>query len=281
MSFLTVLVLLGTGVTVHCVKTNVICSDTQMKVEVDKTSFSGLDENHLRLSVNTNDAVCSLSKHSNRTHIVAVVPLTACGTEMQEDANNIIFKNEITTIENRADLITRKDLLEVQFYCQYPKRGNVTLGFTARRRSFTVVEKGLGTFTYQFLFYETKNFRAVIDPDSYPIQYELGKMMFMQIEATSSVPSTRLFVESCKAAPNNNPNSSPTYSIIEDGCLIDPTVTTYNIAHEKQYRFGMKAFKFIGLHENMESRIALNSIAWHAEAKWSGGLISCTSAAQS
>ncbi|XP_038581910.1 uncharacterized protein LOC119908267, partial [Micropterus salmoides] len=164
---------------------NVICSQSTMTVEVEKSSFSGLNEDHLRLSDPTN-TVCSLRTHSNSTHIIAVIPLNACGTQIEEDDDNLIFKNEITAVDNTEDLITRKHLLEVQFYCQYPKRGNVTLGYTAHRKSITVWEKGFGTFTYQFEFFPDNQFQTMIDPNSYPLEYDVGSRIYMQIDATSA-----------------------------------------------------------------------------------------------
>ncbi|GLD73379.1 uncharacterized protein AKAME5_002470400, partial [Lates japonicus] len=230
------------------VKAHVVCSESTMRVEVEKSSFSGLHEDHLRLSDPSNTA-CSLQRHSNSTHIIAVVPLNACGTQIEEDDENLIFKNEITTFDNNRDLITRKHLLEVQFYCKYPKRGNVSLSFTAHRKNVTVWERGFGTFTYEFEFYPDGQYQTLIDPNSYPLEYDLGSRVYMQIEATSSVNNTELFVESCRAAPYDNPNYRPTYSIIENGCKVDPTVEIHSPSHENQFKFSMEAFKFIGLHD--------------------------------
>lgn len=57
----------------------------------------------------------------------------------------------------------------------------------------------------------------MIDPDSYPLEYDMGSRIFMEIEAVTSVNNTELFVESCRATPYDNPNSRPSYSIIENG----------------------------------------------------------------
>ena len=114
-------------------------------------------------------------------------------------------------------MITRKDLFEVQFCCVYAKRGNVTQSFKVHRSNITVLEKGFGTFTYDFEFYPDNQFRTMIDPNSYPLEYDLGSRIYMQIEASSSVNNTELFVESCRAAPYDNPNYRPTYSIIDNG----------------------------------------------------------------
>ena len=137
--------------------------------------------------------------------------------DLQEDLENLVFSNEITTFEDIRHIITRKHLLEVQFACQYPKRGNVSLGFTVHRDNKTITEKGFGTFTYNFEFYPDKYFAKMVSPSLYPLDYEVGEKIYMQIDATSSINNTVLFVESCSASPYDNPNYQPTYPIIENG----------------------------------------------------------------
>ncbi|KAM8761611.1 uncharacterized protein AB9X84_006625 [Acanthopagrus schlegelii] len=227
------------------VKSYVSCSESTMTVEIEKSSFPRLSEDHLRLNDPTN-TVCSLQRHSNSTHVIAVIPLNACGTQIEEDEDNLIFTNEITTIDRRTDVITRKHLLEVQVCCQYPKRGNVSQSFTVHRPNVTVWEKGYGKFTYGFEFYPDSTFRTMVDPNSYPLEYEIGSRVFMQIEATSSINNTELFVESCTAAPYDNPNSRPKYTIIENGCNVDSTIQRYTPDNQTQFKFSMEAFKFIG-----------------------------------
>ncbi|CAL8244143.1 unnamed protein product [Lota lota] len=229
-------------------KANVICNETSMTVELEKAAFKRLEEDHLRLNDPSNIA-CRL--HSNGTHVIGFIPLNECGTMIKEDDENLVFSNEITTFEDVRDIITRKHLLEVQFSCQYPKRGNVTLGFTVHRDNRTITEKGFGTFTYNFEFYPDNLFGAMVNPSLYPLEYDVGEKIYMQIEATSSVNNTVLFVDSCSASPYDNPNYQPTYPIIENGCTLDSTVVIYPPSHNKQFRFSIDAFKFIGLHDQV------------------------------
>ncbi|CAL8244136.1 unnamed protein product [Lota lota] len=219
-----------------------------MTVELEKAAFKRLEEDHLRLNDPSNIA-CRL--HSNGTHVIGFIPLNECGTMIKEDDENLVFSNEITTFEDVRDIITRKHLLEVQFSCQYPKRGNVTLGFTVHRDNRTITEKGFGTFTYNFEFYPDNLFGAMVNPSLYPLEYDVGEKIYMQIEATSSVNNTVLFVDSCSASPYDNPNYQPTYPIIENGCTLDSTVVIYPPSHNKQFRFSIDAFKFIGLHDQV------------------------------
>ncbi|KAI4791489.1 hypothetical protein KUCAC02_033978 [Chaenocephalus aceratus] len=232
------------------IESHVTCHESSMTVEIERSSLPGLHEDHLRLSDPSNTA-CNLQTNSNSTHIIAVVPLNACGTQIEEDEENLVFKNEITTVDNIHDLITRNHLLEVQFYCQYPKRGNVSQGFTAHRRNVVVWDKGFGKFTYEFEFYPDSQYRQMVDPGLYPLEYDVTDRIFMQIEAKSTVNNTQLFVESCSAAPYDTPNYWPTYSIIENGCNLDQTVQVHLSANPRQFRFSMEAFQFIGLHDQV------------------------------
>ncbi|XP_056464073.1 uncharacterized protein LOC130403680 isoform X1 [Gadus chalcogrammus] len=229
-------------------KAHVICNETSMTVELEKAAFKGLDEDHLRLN-DPGSTACRL--HSNGTHVIGFIPLNECGTMIKEDDENLLFSNEITTFEDVRDIVTRKHLLEVQFSCQYPKRGNVSLGFTVHRDNQTITEKGFGTFTYNFEFYPDIHFDTMINPHFYPLDYEVGDKIYMQIDATTSINNTVLFVESCSASPYDNPNYQPTYPIIENGCVQDSTVVLYPPSHNKQFRFSIDAFKFIGLHDQV------------------------------
>ncbi|XP_077375412.1 uncharacterized protein LOC144017570 [Festucalex cinctus] len=232
------------------VNATVTCDQSNMTVVVEKASLHWISLDHLRLS-DPGNVECNLQTHSNSTHVVAVVPLYSCGTQLEEDDDNLIFKNEITTVDNPRDIITRKHRLEVGFHCQYAKRGNVTQSFIGHRKNITVWEKGFGTFTYQFEFYPNNEFEIMYSPTLYPLVYTLGRRIYMKIEASSSINSTELFVESCSAAPYDNPNYRPTYAIIANGCPVDPTVEIHSPAHEHEFRFSIEAFQFIGLHDHV------------------------------
>ncbi|XP_060924512.1 uncharacterized protein LOC132998782 [Limanda limanda] len=259
------------------VKSHVICNESSMTVSVEKASFPRLHEDHMQLNDPSNTA-CSLQRLSNSTHIIATIPLNACGTQIEEDEENLIFKNEITTVDNPRDLITRKHLMEVQFYCQYPKRGNVSLGFVAHRKNITVWEKGFGTFTYQFEFYPNNQFQTRMDPAAYPLEYDIGNRIYMKIKATSSVNNTELFVESCRAAPYDNPNYRPTYSIFENGCQMDLTLQIHSPADQKEFKFSMEAFKFIGLNNQVYiSCSVMMCEAGNSNTRCSKGCINSTS----
>ncbi|KAG9338039.1 hypothetical protein JZ751_027203 [Albula glossodonta] len=223
---------------------NVICSETTMTVEVEKSSIIGLHADHLRL----NDPSCTLM--SNATHVIGSMSLNSCGTQLEEDDENLIFKNEITTFEDPTAVITRRHEVEIGFSCVYPKTGKVSLEFRAHKVPFIFTERGFGKFTYQFEFYHSSQFSQMVDPSTYPVEVPLKEMIYMEIESTSSIPNTVLFVESCRATPIDDPSYHLYYSIIENGCIIDDTVVVY-AENGPDYKFGMEAFKFIGNYEEV------------------------------
>ncbi|XP_036400678.1 CUB and zona pellucida-like domain-containing protein 1 [Megalops cyprinoides] len=223
--------------------TNVVCTESTMTVEVRK-SVIGLYEDHLRL----NDPACTLI--SNSTHVVATMSLNSCGTELEEDEDHLIFKNEITTFDKPNQVITREHGVEIGFSCVYPKKGTVSLEFRAHRIPYVFTERGFGKFTYQFEFFHSNLFNRMVDPSTYPVEVALKEMIYMEIISSSSLPNTLMFVESCRATPIDDPSYHVFYRIIENGCVVDDTVQVYP-GNSSEYRFGMEAFAFIGMHQEV------------------------------
>ncbi|XP_026233550.1 CUB and zona pellucida-like domain-containing protein 1 [Anabas testudineus] len=205
------------------------------------------------------DPTCNLSTRSNSTHLVTVMSLNACGTIIEEDDNNIIFKNQITSADTDKK-ISRNNDVEIAFLCVYPKKTNLTLRFT-HKNPYIFTEKNFGTFTFQFEFYESQRFLRQINDSRYPVEVDLKQMMFMQIEAATSVPNVELFVESCWATPYDNRSDQILCAthflfIIRElvaflqcfcvvRCVKDNTVRVYP-GSKSQFRFGMESFEFIG-----------------------------------
>ncbi|KAK2920444.1 hypothetical protein Q8A73_002648 [Channa argus] len=245
-------------------KATVTCNQTTIMVEVKKDDLIRHNENNLHLN-DLMDPACDLAARSNTTHLMAVMSLKTCGTKIEEDDDNIFFKNQITTSDTN-ETISRTNDVEIAFLCVYPKRANMTLGFT-HKNPYSFSEKSFGTFNFQFEFFESQLFQNQIAASRYPVQFDLQQMIFMQIDASTFTPTLELFVESCRATPYDNPNSHISYSIIENGytvkihqslckliyccccyrCVKDDTVQIYS-SSPSQFKFGMEAFEFIGAY---------------------------------
>ncbi|XP_029948338.1 uncharacterized protein LOC115389057 [Salarias fasciatus] len=225
----------------------VTCSQTAMRVEVKKNAAIRRNQDRLRLR-DAGDASCSLERRSNATHLVVLLSLNACGTQIEEDEATITFKNEITSADLR-EIITRKPEIHIAVSCIYPKKANLTLGFR-HKNPYAFSQSGFGSFSFQFEFFQSQLFRRQVEGSSYPVEVSLKQMVYMQIQASSSIPDTQLFVESCRATPYDNPESRVSYTIMEDGCVRDPTVQVYP-GPGSVFQFGMEAFEFIGAHDEV------------------------------
>ncbi|KAL0994909.1 hypothetical protein UPYG_G00129120 [Umbra pygmaea] len=228
----------------HTGKASVVCNETSMTVAVDKSSILGLSADHLHL----NDPACILS--SNSTDLFMTLNLNDCGTQLEEKGDNLIFRNVIASFGESNDVITREQEVSIDVSCIYSKKGNVSLEYLVHKIPYIFSEKGFGKFTYQFEFFYNSLFNRMVDPATYPVKVELNQMIYMEITSTTSVPNTELFVDSCKATPSDNPDDPTHYSIIQNGCQEDQTVKVYP-SPQNQFRFGMEAFKFIGMHEQV------------------------------
>ncbi|KTF82630.1 hypothetical protein cypCar_00034345 [Cyprinus carpio] len=192
---------------------HVTCTQNSMSVTVERSSIKNLHGDNLRL-INPSCRV-----YTNSTYVFTNTLLNECGTQIEENNNELIFKNKIITFDDPRDIITRKNKLEIEIMCKYQKRTNVTMEFDIHRPPIIISEKGFGTFNYQFEFYASENFHTSRGPESYPLEYDVGDKIYMKIEPVTPVLNTEIFLESCVATPYDNPNYPISYPIIKNGFL--------------------------------------------------------------
>ncbi|XP_051952680.1 uncharacterized protein LOC127622689 [Xyrauchen texanus] len=217
----------------------VSCGDNSISIVVSKASMEAIDQNWLQLR----DPTCSLT--SNETHILGTMSLNTCGTTVEDSGDFMVFKNEINSFENTNAVITRHNQVKIGFSCQYPKIASVSSHYVNHKSDYIFTESSFGTFGYSFEVFTDNNFNSQVDPKLYPVEVKLMEMLYMGIEAHSALPEVKLFVESCRATPEDNPYSVLYYDIIKDGCILDDTVKVYS-NNSTKYDFEIQAFKFTG-----------------------------------
>ncbi|XP_041964330.1 ZP domain-containing protein-like isoform X2 [Alosa sapidissima] len=221
---------------------DLICMETTMHIVLKQ---SVLKAHQLRIG-NSN---CTL--FSNGTHLLANISLDGCGTEMADDGQYLIFSNDVVSYNDTSAVVVRDPLVDIGFSCKYPKRSNVTIEFNGHRPPGNFTQRGFGKFTLQFEFFKSEAYSQAEDPNSYPLEFDLGEMMYMQIEAISSIPNTHLIALDCTAAPTDVPTDQRKYQILQNGCEVDETVEIYTNGDDSKVQFAMKAFKFIGLQDQV------------------------------
>uniref|UniRef100_A0A8C4RPY8 Uncharacterized LOC114647352 n=2 Tax=Erpetoichthys calabaricus TaxID=27687 RepID=A0A8C4RPY8_ERPCA len=228
-----------TTMTPSNIEANIECTETTMSLFVLKSSVPGLNEYNSRL----NDPTCTMT--SNLSHLIASLSLNSCGTEIQDNGTAIIFQNEISSFDYPNQIISRANQVEIPFSCAYPNTGQVSASFSPHKADYKFYEAGFGTFTFLFEFYDSSDFTSIIDLSEYPLKVELGQMLYMGISVDSSLENIKLFVDTCRSMPHDDPNDSIYYDIISNGCGKDDTVMIFP-TNQTQFNFGLEAYSFIG-----------------------------------
>lgn len=229
--------------TLLSVDADILCTENVMTITLPKDSMVGVEASHLLLK----DPTCSLT--ANDSHIMASVSLQSCGTQMLDTGDYLIFRNEIHSAKETS-VITRRNLVRIPFSCGYPKQANVATEFKNHKSDYVFTETGFGSFSYSFDFYSDGTFQSRFEPSSYPIDVKLMDTIYMGIRGHSSVANTQLFVESCRATPDDNPDNPVFYDIIKNGCLMDETIII-SPGQKTEFWFQMQAFKFSGEFEEV------------------------------
>uniref|UniRef100_A0A1A8D1G1 ZP domain-containing protein n=1 Tax=Nothobranchius kadleci TaxID=1051664 RepID=A0A1A8D1G1_NOTKA len=217
----------------------VTCSPNKMTVMLEKASMPDIDEHYLKLK----DPSCSLV--SNDTYIMGTMSFSTCGTTLEDKGDYIVFKNEIHSFERPTEVITRRKTVQIDFSCEFPKTVTISSYYNLHQSDYIFTESNFGSFGYTFEIFRDGNFTQKVASDAYPVQVKLMETIYMGIQANSELPSVSLFVESCKATPDENPKNSLFYYLIQNGCLKDETVKIHP-SNQTSFNFELQAFKFNG-----------------------------------
>ncbi|KAM8877563.1 uncharacterized protein ACB058_003375 [Synchiropus picturatus] len=220
----------------------VTCAAEQMTVFLEKASIPGIDVRYLQLK----DPSCKLT--SNSTHIMGTISFRACGTELEDQGDYMVFKNQIKSFELAKEVIIRRKTVEIDFACQFPKSAVVTNFYTLRNSDYIFSESSFGSFGYSFNVFKDGNFTDRYESSSYPVEKQLMQPIYMGIAAESELPNLELFVESCRATPDDNPENPMFYDLIKDGCFQDETVKVYP-SDQMSFHFDFLMFKFTGNYD--------------------------------
>uniref|UniRef100_A0A3P8RJV8 ZP domain-containing protein n=1 Tax=Amphiprion percula TaxID=161767 RepID=A0A3P8RJV8_AMPPE len=180
-----------------------------------RSSIPDIDENFLQLR----DPSCSLT--SNSTHITGVMSFTTCGTKLEEKGDFIVFKNEINSFVLPSEVIVRRKTVKIDFSCQFPKAIEISSYYSVRNSDYIFTESSFGSFGYTFEIFRDGNFTKKVEASAYPVEVKLLQTIYMGIEATSELPNVTVFVESCKATPDDNPDNALSYDLIKNGSNTD------------------------------------------------------------
>ncbi|NXD99570.1 DMBT1 protein, partial [Chaetorhynchus papuensis] len=75
-----------------------------------------------------------------------------------------------------------------------------------------------------------------------PYRVSIDQDLFLEASLRSPDPLLELFLHTCVASPRHN-SATGAHTIIEDGCIKDPTYAEFYLPHRNTVRFKFNAFQ--------------------------------------
>ncbi|XP_035675696.1 CUB and zona pellucida-like domain-containing protein 1 isoform X1 [Branchiostoma floridae] len=179
-----------------------------------------------------------------------------CGTRKEiRSAEHVKYSNELqaysTTDPGRLDnagplQITRTPdwTVNIRVECYYNMSQVQTADFGVYEGEADLLKHGLSSIGFQLEIFDNPDFYK---ENSNKIFVPLGAPLYLQASFAPefSDPDLMVFTESCWATPMGlGEGSNGRYTILEDGCPIDDTVTFLPSSPDR-YRFSLDSFKFV------------------------------------
>ncbi|XP_043942091.1 zona pellucida sperm-binding protein 3-like [Protopterus annectens] len=223
----------------------VLCNEADLIIIVNKDLFGTgqwVKESDLALG-----SVGCPPTYKNATTVVFQYGLHECGSsvEMTEDA--LVYNTDLYYSPSSNLVIIRTNEAVVPIQCYYPRKDNVSSNAIQPTwipfRSTVSSEQKLN-FTLRLMNDDWSSVRQ-------SAEYSLGDVLHIEasVSTENHVP-LRIFIDSCVATLQDDENSVPKYSIIENyGCLTDSRATDSSAflsprSRDDVLRFDLSAFRF-------------------------------------
>lgn len=96
----------------------------------------------------------------------------------------------------------------------------ISSNYNLQDSDYIFTESSFGSFGYTFDIFIDNNFTSKVQPNAYPVEVTLMQPIYMGIQAQSELPNVTLFVESCIATPDTNPDNPLNYYLISNGWVL-------------------------------------------------------------
>ncbi|XP_077375411.1 uncharacterized protein LOC144017569 [Festucalex cinctus] len=223
----------------HGRKTAVTCTANQMTVAIARSTLPDVDVNYLSL----NEPSCLVTH--NATHIIGSTLFSNCGTTIEDEEKYIFFRNQIQPLRNPLKIVSRRKTVKIEFSCQFPKTASISSNYNAEKSDYIFSDSRFDSFSYSFDVYTDGNFTNKVQPIAYPVQVEFLQNIYLGLRAESELANVSLFLDSCRATPDDNPDNVDFYDLVTEGCVKDPSLRVKTV-DKLSYHLEFQAFRFGG-----------------------------------
>ncbi|KAF4791170.1 deleted in malignant brain tumors 1 protein [Turdus rufiventris] len=217
--------------------TTLLCLPDYMHVVVSRYFLQSHGYSAWNLTLN--DPFCTPNITSN--YVVFDIPYTRCGT-VREENNDVIMYSNIIRGSSSGTLITRNRNLLLHVNCKMLHNTWAKTMYIADD-NFEVNETQYERYDVNLTFYDSSSFsRPVYDS---PYHVSINQNLYLEASLHSSDPSLELFLDTCVASPTHQNFTTRSYAIIQNGCVKDPTYSSYYSPYRHKLRFKFNAFQFV------------------------------------
>eukprot|EP00058_Branchiostoma_floridae_P000080 XP_002585568.1 hypothetical protein BRAFLDRAFT_111805 [Branchiostoma floridae] len=217
---------------------NVDCDSTSMGVQIPLAGLPGINSSRVRLS----DPQCRGAVDGD--NLVVRTDLTDCGTTSQatNGSDVIAFTNELI-----IDASSGQEVMSWPISCNFLVADWV--GFEGEGLLFEIpkpslqVEDGEHKFNFNMHVFKSEAFASPFRTSDYPISVFPWEPLYFGLFVDTSLPGYVMFAETCFATPTPDPEATPRYSIIEDGCNVDESLTVYDTT-PLEFQFSIASTQF-------------------------------------
>ncbi|XP_019638459.1 PREDICTED: neurogenic locus notch homolog protein 1-like [Branchiostoma belcheri] len=182
--------------------------------------------------------------------VTLVAPLQSCGTiqDSSED-DKFVFTNEAIGSQETADNgAVRGTPFSKRFQCEFVRQYVVSQG---RQIMYNIplprvqVVDGETSFTFEMHMYTSSDFTATYESPDFPLQVSSSDHLNFGLSVKSPLNNLQLFALHCLATPTTDPAATPSVSIIQDGCDIDPTLQLDStLSNDMALYYSIQSFTF-------------------------------------
>ncbi|XP_071963924.1 CUB and zona pellucida-like domain-containing protein 1 [Antedon mediterranea] len=143
----------------------------------------------------------------------------------QSTLSSTTYQNQVIVSNEGVSRIYRKDDSRITVECELKNTGHSSVSFDPVGAEKDFLKRDHDNFTFAMELYTDSSYSTPYPSWQYPIELELGSKVFVGASVKTFSNDMVLFVDSCKATPNPDPDAQPNYELIKNSCGVDSTVS--------------------------------------------------------